>query len=157
MISSNTPSTVNWTTSSAPVSPAVPAVMAVAPAAPASRDAQPGLEQRRGQARAVPERKPEVKTGADRKAEDAERAARSERLEAERERSVQREQAQRETMEQLRQTLRRVWDASGAVVEQALAREQEQAGTAAGRARPVDAYETPAEPADRPPHLSRRV
>jgi len=55
--------------------------------------------------------------------------------------------------------LRKVWDASGAVVEQALAREAEQAARAQGggvaRARPLDAYDAP--PPAGKPGLSRRA
>ncbi|MBX3609648.1 MAG: hypothetical protein KF871_07090 [Hydrogenophaga sp.] len=165
MIPSNSPSSVNWTAPTAPVATAVPAVMAVAPAAPASRDAQPGLEQqRRGQARAVQARDAQAaQAERDRAADNAqvsatEREARAERQALERDRAAQREQEQHAAMEHLRQALRKVWDASGAVVEQALAREQDPQGSAgAPRVRSVDAYEAPTDAAPRSTGLSKRV
>ncbi|MCU0942012.1 MAG: hypothetical protein MUE35_05660 [Hydrogenophaga sp.] len=152
-----------WTSASAPVSTAVPAVLAVAPAAPASRDAQTGLEQRRSQAPARDARAtPSAVQPADAARVQADlaeqRMAESERREAEARRALELQEAQAETVEQLRQALRKVWDASAAVVEQALAREAEQqAGVSPVVPRAISAYESPATPDDRTPGVSHRA
>jgi hypothetical protein len=65
--------------------------------------------------------------------------------------------SRRETVEELRQALRKAWDASAAVVEQALAREAESHTTAAQTARALDAYGGSGDAAQRPPGISRRV
>lgn len=150
MIPTSPTSPVSWTAAAAPAVAPVPAVMAVAPAAPAARDAQAGLEQRRGQPQPVAA--PTAATqGTDELA--VQQRAREERAEEQAQRLRAIEEERRETVEQLRQALRKVWDASAAVVEQALAREAEPP-SGAQTARALDAY---AAADDKPPGLSRRA
>lgn len=154
MIPTSPTSPASWTAAAAPAVAPVPAVLAVAPAAAAARDAQGGLEQRRGQPRAG------ATPSAREQAEPAEQAAmalaREERAREQTERLREMEQARRETVEELRQALRKAWDASAAVVEQALAREAD-TPSAAQTARALDAYGGPGDAADRSPGISRRV
>lgn len=175
MIPTSPTTPVSWPTATAPASAPVPAVMGVAPAAPARRDAQTGPELRRGQARQA-ERPAATPTdeGADaaeqRREAQAAQAARAERSEQQARQARERAREQAEAVEHLRRALRKVWDASGAVVEQALAREAGQAqpadasigavdgraGASAPRARSLEAYEAPGS-TSQPPGLSRRV
>jgi hypothetical protein len=166
MIPSNPTSSVSWSSTSAPVAAAVPAVVAVAPSAPVARDTQASLEQGSGQQQPkAPARGVDTAPGEPvRKAADLalQRQAEVELRAQELERVRQRQEAQRETVEQLRQTLRQVWDASASVVEQALQRDADAAraqdATSAARAKSLDAYEGPAvarDPAGS--HVSRRV
>ncbi|MBL0917147.1 MAG: hypothetical protein IBJ14_00445 [Hydrogenophaga sp.] len=152
MIPTSPTTPVSWTASAAPAAATVPAVMAVAPAAAAARDAQAGLEQRRGQPRvSAPGNQGTAQT--DRAAMEQ---ARAQRAEQQAQRARELDEARRESVEHLRQTLRRVWDASAAVVEHALAQEKE-APSGAQAARALDAYGAPATPADKTTGLSRRV
>jgi hypothetical protein len=153
-----------WTSASAPVSAAVPAVLAVAPSAPASRDAQGGLEQRRSpavarDARGAVSSPASASAAGDRAELNARRVAEAELREADARRAQEQQEAQAETVEQLRQALRKVWDASAAVVEQALAREadQQRAGANPVVPRAISAYESPAAPDDRTPGVSHRA
>ncbi len=162
MIPTSPTSPVSWTAAAAPAVAAVPAVMAVAPAAAAARDAQAGLEQRRGQPRVAGRSDAPVPAGEERAAARNEHAAlaqaRAERAEELARRDREFQEARRESVEHLRQSLRKAWDASAAVVEQALAQEKEAAAspTGAQTARALDAYGAPATP-DKTPGLSRRV
>ncbi len=163
MIPTSPTSPVSWTAAAAPAVAAVPAVMAVAPAAAAARDAQAGLEQRRGQPRVTGRSDaPGPAAGEERAAARNEHAAlaqaRAERAEEQARRDREFQEARRESVEHLRQSLRKAWDASAAVVEQALAQEKEAAAspTGAQTARALDAYGAPATP-DKTPGLSRRV
>lgn len=167
MIPSNPTSSVSWTSTAAPVAAGVPAVVAVAPSAPAARDTQASLEQGKGRPQPKASARPGVDTAPGepvRKAADLalQRQAEVELRAQEQERVRQRQEAQRETVEQLRQTLRQVWDASAAVVEQALQREADAASAQeaanAARSKSLDAYEGPAvarDPAGS--HVNRRV
>lgn len=153
MIPSSPTSSVSWPGTAAPVAASVPAVVAVAPSAPAARDAQASLEH--GSGRQPPKasaRAPAVDTAPGepvRQAADLalKRQAEVELRAQELERVRQRQEAQRDTVEQLRRTLRQVWDASAAVVEQALEREAETArapeAANAVRSKSLDAYEGP--------------
>lgn len=152
MIPTSPTSPVSWTATAAPAVAPVPAVIAVAPAAAAARDAQGGLEQRRGQPRAGSS----TPAGREPAEQAALQLAREERAREQTERLREMEQARRETVEELRQALRKAWDASAAVVEQALAREAE-SPSAAQTARALDAYGGPGDAADKPPGISRRV
>lgn len=160
MIPTSPTSPVSWTAAAAPAVAPVPAVMAVAPAAAAARDAQAGLEQRRGQPRAAtgtPGKRPGLQDPPD---DAATEQARAERVREQAERLRAMELSRRETVEELRQALRKAWDASAAVVEQALAREAEAHTTAAQTARALDAYGGSGgsgDAAQRPPGISRRV
>ncbi len=151
MIPTSPTSPVSWTAAAAPAVAPVPAVMAVAPAAAAARDAQAGLEQRRGQPRTAA-----GKGLAEPATQAATEQARSERAREHAERQREIEQARRETVEELRLALRKAWDASAAVVEQALARDAE-TRSAAQTARALDAYAGPGDATDKPPGISRRV
>lgn len=151
MIPTSPTSPVSWTAAAAPAVAPVPAVIAVAPAAAAARDAQDGLEQRRGQPRSAA-----TPSGERPDAPDLAGQAAAERAREQADRLREIEQARRETVEELRQALRRAWDASAAVVEQALAREAE-SPSAAQTARALDAYGGPGDAVDRPPGISRRV
>lgn len=153
MIPTSPTSPVSWTAAAAPAVALVPAVMAVAPAAAAARDAQAGLEQRRGQPRAAAGKGQGVP---DPVTQVADEQARTERAREQAERLREMEQSRRETVEELRQALRKAWDASAAVVEQALARDAE-SRSAAQTARAIDAYGGSGDAADKPPGISRRV
>lgn len=157
MIPTSPTSPASWTAAAAPAVAPVPAVMAVAPAAAAARDAQAGLEQqRRGQPRTTagtPGKSPAAQDPADLAATQH---ARTERAREQAERLRETEEARREAVDELRLALRKAWDASAAVVEQALARETD-AHTAAQTARALDAYGGPGDAADKPPGISRRV
>ncbi len=162
MIPTSPTSPVSWTAAAAPAVAAVPAVMAVAPAAAAARDAQAGLEQRRGQPRVTGRSDAPGPAAGEERAGRSEYAAlaqaRAERAEEQARRDREFQEARRESVEHLRQSLRKAWDASAAVVEQALAQEKEAAAspTGAQTARALDAYGAPATP-DKTPGLSRRV
>lgn len=163
MIPTSPTSPVSWTAAAAPAVAPVPAVMAVAPAAAAARDAQAGLEQRRGQPRAATGT-PGKRSGLQDSPDDvATEQARTERAREQAERLREMELARRETVEELRQALRKAWDASAAVVEQALALEAESHATTAQTAqtvqaaRALDAYGGSGDAAQRPPGISRRV
>lgn len=156
MIQTNHSAAVSWAAVGPSSTASVPPVLAVAPAAAVAGDRQGSLGQGTGQEpqrRAAPaEAAPDTPTPAEAAARSAEARARREA----------RAEAQRETVERLRETLRRVWDASGAVVEQALAREAEaaRAAEAAGNppARRLDAYNEPADPSGTPgSRLSQRA
>ncbi len=158
MIPTSPSHSVTWGPPTAPVVAPVPAVVGVAPAAAASRDQQAGLEQRRGQPRTAAVREPASASadGAKARENEANERARVRRSEEQAQRAREQAQAQQEAMEQLRTALRKVWDASGAVVEQALAREADTASQQAARAKSVDAYGQAA-PAAPQGNLSKRV
>lgn len=151
MIPSSPTSSVSWSSTAAPVAAAVPAVVAVAPSAPAARDTQAGLDQSPG--RQPPKGAPATDAAPGETVRQVgdlalQRRAEIELRAQELERARQRQEAQSEAVEHLRRTLRQVWDASAAVVEQALAREPElgRAQEAANplRSKSLDAYEGPA-------------
>lgn len=159
MIPTSPSHSVTWGPPTAPAVAPVPAVVGVAPAAAASRDQQAGLEQRRGQPRTAAVREPSAASAdaATKAREDqTDERARVRRSEEQAQRAREQAQAQQEAMEQLRTALRKVWDASGAVVEQAMAREADTAGQQAARAKSVDAYGQAA-PAAPQGNLSKRV
>jgi hypothetical protein len=161
MIPTSPAHSVSWTAPASPAVVPVPAVVGVAPAAAAARDQQAGLEQRRGQPRPVQTRDaggPGNATDGGVKAGEAlaDERSRAQRSEQQAQRAREQAQIQQEAMEHLRTALRKVWDASGAVVEQALARDAEAASQQAARARSVDAYGT-SNAAGTPTNLSKRV
>ena len=152
MIQTNHSAAVSWPVAGSSSVAAVPPVLAVAPAAAASGDNRAGMEQAPDQPRQAAPAEPAepAPTAAELQAQATEAQARREA----------RAEAQRETVERLRETLRKVWDASGAVVEQALAREAERAaaGSPAAVGRALPAYEESIEPAVAPgSRVNRRV
>jgi len=158
MIPTSPSHSVSWSPPTAPAVTPVPAVVGVAPAAAASRE-QAGLEQRRGQPRTMPVRETDptpAEAAVKARDEQAEERARTRRSEEQAQRAREQAQAQQEAMEQLRAALRKVWDASGAVVEQAMARDADAAGQQAARAKSADAYGQ-ATPTAIPGNLSKRV
>lgn len=144
MMASPPTTSVSWPGSAAPVATAAPAVVQVAPAAPAARDGQPDLDHRSGQTQALSRSTgPSTETAAQAADTALRRRAESELRAQELERMRLRQEAQAETVEQLRQALLRVWEASGAVVEHALA--QAEAGepvTAQEAQQALKAYES---------------
>lgn len=162
MIPSQATSAISWSTTTAPVATPTPAVLGIAPAAPSSRDAQAGLEQRHTPPRAAvpaPARTDTEAADATRQAAELalKQQAQVEMRTQELERVRQRQALQRETVEQLRQALHRVWDASAAVVEHALAQAGD-AAPSAQSAQAVKAYEgTEALGAPAAPRLDQRA
>lgn len=145
MIPTQATSAISWSTTTAPVATPAPAVLGIAPAAPTSRDAQAGLEQRHTPVRVPVPAQARVDTEpAEPTRQAAELAlkhqAQTELRAQEMERMRQRQEVQSETVELLRQALHRVWGASAAVVEHALAQGVDSA-RAQDAAQAVKAYE----------------
>ncbi len=151
MIQISTTAPASWPGASTPlISPARP-VAAVTPVAPvgsvtaAGSDEEPARSRRRGSGDPVTDGSaPVPSAAADRNgsgiaATVAEVQAKAEQQKAEQEAREAREQADREAIERLRQALVDAWDASAAVVEQALG-EKDAAGSS-GTSRAASLYD----------------